>query len=207
MPSFCVYIPTNWSKQSVYTILLLTLFSDRPEQIVTSVRTSDFVGNWTAGVAEAAEAGNATTMIMASQTAVGNMTGVEFMGVQHSESGSISQINDTAYTLELNYVSDKAILFSDRPERIVDSVITSDFVGNWTTGQDSFAADAPNAVLVVDEKAVQQEPTIVELFNPVYDVDKTTLSYEITPDNATSIDLPSEFGKIIYSLILLVIMD
>lgn len=75
---------------------------------------------------------------MASQTAVGNMTGVEFMGIQHSESGSISQINDTAYTLELNYVSDKAILFSDRPERIVDSVITSDFVGNWTTGPNSF---------------------------------------------------------------------
>ena len=43
---------------------------------------------------------------------------------------------------------------------------------------------------------MQQDTTIVELFNPVYDVDRKTLSYEITPDNATSIDLPSEFGKI-----------
>ena len=35
----------------------------------------------------------------------------------------------------------------------------------------------------------------MELFNPVYDSDKRTLKYEVTPDNATSIDLPGEFGQ------------
>ncbi|MGD1837913.1 MAG: hypothetical protein ACPKPY_07630 [Nitrososphaeraceae archaeon] len=31
------------------------------------------------------------------------------------------------------------------------------------------------------------------MFDPVYDVEQKTLKYEITPDNATSIELPSEF--------------
>ena len=36
---------------------------------------------------------------------------------------------------------------------------------------------------------------LLELFNPVYDSDKKALKYDVTPDNATSIELPSEFGK------------
>jgi len=36
---------------------------------------------------------------------------------------------------------------------------------------------------------------IVELYNPVYDVDKKILKYDVTPYNVTSIELPSEFGK------------
>jgi len=44
---------------------------------------------------------------------------------------SISEINETAYSLELNDVSDKTILFSDRPDRIVKTTSTLDFIGNW----------------------------------------------------------------------------
>ena len=126
-----------------------------------------------------------------------NMTESEepkFFGIQHAQSGSLSEINETTYTLELNDVSDKTILFSDRPDRIVMSVTTSDFISNWSTGEDSFAVDAPNAVLVVDESE-KQDVVIVELFNPVYDVNKKTLKYEVTADNATSIELPGEFGQ------------
>ena len=119
----------------------------------------------------------------------------KFFAIQHAESGSISEINDTAYSLELNDVSDKTILFSDRPDRIVTSVGTSDFIGNWSTGADSFAVDAPNAVLIVDEQEGKQDISIVELFNPVYDSDKKTLKYDVIPDNATSIELPSDFGE------------
>ena len=121
----------------------------------------------------------------------------KFFGIQHAQSGSISEINDTAYSLELNKVSDKIILFSDIPYRIVMSVSTSNYMGNWTTGEDSFAVDAPNAALVVDKVEEQQQYiAIVELFNPVYDVDKNALKYEITADNTTSIELPSKFGQI-----------
>ncbi|MFB5601090.1 MAG: hypothetical protein ACE5SW_12795 [Nitrososphaeraceae archaeon] len=87
----------------------------------------------------------------------------------------------------------KLFLFSDRPDRIVMSVSTSNYIGNWTTGEDSFVIDAPNAILVVDD--VEQDTAIVELFNPIYDIDKNLVKYDITPENATSIDLPNEFGQ------------
>ena len=93
------------------------------------------------------------------------------------------------YSLELNDVSDKTILFSDRPDRIVKSTSTSEFIGNWIIGKDSFKVDAHNAVLIVEEQEGQQDVAIVELFNPVYDSDQKILKYEITPDNRTSMDL------------------
>lgn len=42
----------------------------------------------------------------------------------------------------------------------------------------------------------QQDDAIVELFNPAYDIDNKTLKYDVTSDNSTSIDFPSEFGQI-----------
>ena len=137
------------------------------------------------------------TTLLDSIYAQENMTNSEqpeFFAIQHAQYGSISEINETAYLLELNEVSDKTILFSDRPDRIVKSLSTSDFIGNWSVGQDSFAVDIPNAVLIVDELD-KQDNTIVELFNPVYDSNKKVLKYGITADNATSIQLPNEFGQ------------
>ena len=86
-----------------------------------------------------------------------NMTGVQFLFIQHAQSGSVSEVNATTSTLELSDVSDKTIMFSDRPDRIVSSVNTTDFIGNWSTGPDSFAADPPNAALVVDEEVEQRQ--------------------------------------------------
>jgi hypothetical protein len=120
--------------------------------------------------------------------------GPKFLSIQHAESGSISKINATTYVLELNGISDKTILFSDRPDRIVTSITTRNFVGNWSAGADSFAVDAPNAVLVVDDLQEQDIPIIV-LFDPAYDENKQAIRYEVTPDNATSIELPDEFGR------------
>jgi hypothetical protein len=57
-----------------------------------------------------------------------------FLSIQCAQSGSISELNAISYTLELDDVSDKTILLSERPDRIVPSVTTSDFVANWTTG-------------------------------------------------------------------------
>jgi hypothetical protein len=131
----------------------------------------------------------------------GNMTGVTFLFIQHAQSGSVSEINATTSTLELSDVSDKTIMFSDRPDRIVASIDTTDFIGNWSTGPDSFAADPPNAALVVDDEVEQrQELAVIELYNPEYDSEANTLRYEISAENATattttSIDLPSEFGQ------------
>ncbi|HJU78592.1 MAG TPA: hypothetical protein VJ599_03385 [Nitrososphaeraceae archaeon] len=86
----------------------------------------------------------------------------KFIAIQHAEYGSINAINATSYSLELNNVSDKTILFSDRPDRIVSSVTTDDFIGNWSVGSDSFTVDPPNAVLVKDDMEDQND-IIIEL--------------------------------------------
>ena len=118
----------------------------------------------------------------------------EFFAIQHAQSGLISEINKTAYSLELNNVADTTILFSDRPDRIVTTVSTSDFIGNWSVGENSYAINPPNAVLMVDESE-KQDIAIIELFNPIYDNDKKVLKYEATLDNSTSVDLSREFGQ------------
>ncbi|MGD1838923.1 MAG: hypothetical protein ACPKPY_12810 [Nitrososphaeraceae archaeon] len=111
----------------------------------------------------------------------------KFFSIQHTQSGSISEVNATEYLLELNDISYSTILFSDRPDRIVTSVSTSDFIGNWTVGVDSFVVDAPNAILVADEKEEKQNVAIVELFNLIYASDKNALTYNMTPVNSTSL--------------------
>jgi hypothetical protein len=125
-----------------------------------------------------------------------NMTGATFLFIQGAQSGSLSEVNATTSTLGLNNVSDKTILFSDRPDRIVASINTADFIGNWSTGPDSFAVEPPNVALVVDDEVEQrQDLAVIELFNPEYDSEANTLKYDITAENATSIGLPSEFGQ------------
>jgi hypothetical protein len=143
---------------------------------------------------EAVEAGNATTMT--NQTADGNTTDVQFLSIQTAQSGSLSQINETAYTLELNNVANKTIQFSDRPNRIVESVGTSDFVSNWSAGPNSFVADAPNDALIVeDTQTGNLETAIIESFDPIYDITTNSLTFTIMAENGTSIDLPNEFGQ------------
>ena len=141
-----------------------------------------------------------STNYVTAQGGNGNVTGANFWFIQGAQSGSVSEVNATTSTLELSDVSDKTILFSDRPERIVGSANTTDFIGNWSTGPNNFAVDPPNAVLILDDEVEQrQDLGVVELFNPQYDPEANTLKYDITAENATttttSINLPSEFGQ------------
>ena len=131
-----------------------------------------------------------------------NMTGATFLFIQSAQSGSVSEGNATTSTLELNDVSNKTIMFSDRPDRIVVSIDTGDFIGNWSTGVNSFVVDPPNAALVVDDEAeLKQDLGVIELYNPVYDSEANTLRYDIVSENGTSIDgLPGEFGQ--YTLVI-----
>ena len=174
---------------------MLTVAAAASIGLVTISFQSTMASIMLADLEEDVEADNATTMMMNNQTADGNMTGVEFLSIQNAQSGSISQINETAYTLDLNNVSDKTIQFSDRPNRIVETVSTSDFVGNWTTGTNSFSSDEPNDALIVEDTQTGNLDTVViESFNPVYDIATNGLTYTITAENAT-IDLPREFGQ------------
>ena len=45
--------------------------------------------------------------------------------------------------MTLQGVSPSTLWFSDRPHRLTGHIATSDFVGSWGEGDDSFAADPP----------------------------------------------------------------
>ncbi|MCD6038548.1 MAG: hypothetical protein K0S67_2441 [Nitrososphaeraceae archaeon] len=139
-----------------------------------------------------------STNYVTAQGGNGNVTGVRFLFIQGAQSGSISEVNATTSTLELSDVSDKTILFSDRPDRIVGYANTTDFIGNWSIGTNNFAVDPPNAVLILDDVEQREEVAVVELYNPEYDSQANTLKYDIIAENATttsSINLPGEFGQ------------
>jgi ABC-type Fe3+-hydroxamate transport system substrate-binding protein len=138
-----------------------------------------------------------STGFVTAQEENGNVTGANFLFIQNALSSTISEVNDTTSTLELNDVSDKTTMFSDRPDRIVAVTNTTDFIDNWSTGPDSFAIDPPNAVIVLDDE-VQRHVAVIELFNPEYDPEANTLKYDIAAVNATTtgpIGLPGEFGQ------------
>lgn len=119
----------------------------------------------------------------------------QFLAIQNAQSGTISEINSTTFLLQLNDLADKLILFSDRPDRLVVTQSNQEFVGNWTSGEESFRLDPPNAVLVVDD---QKEDTIeIELSNPKYASDERKISYDFTflGNKTTVSDLPNELGK------------
>ena len=125
-----------------------------------------------------------------------NMTGATFLFIQSAQSGSLSEVNATTSTLELNDVSNKTIMFSDRPDRIVSATNTTDFICNCGMGPNSFDIDPPNAVLVLDDEQQKQELAVIELYNPLYDPEANTLKFDITDENATSsIDLLLWFGQ------------
>ena len=122
----------------------------------------------------------------------------KFLAIQHAALGSVSEINSTSYSLQLDDVSDKIILFSDRPNRIVQTQSIDDFIGNWTSGQDSFQANPPNAALVVLTDNYEEDVFEIELFNPTYDKNEKSLKYGFSVlDNATvPSDIPEKLGKI-----------
>ena len=137
------------------------------------------------------------TAVFAQQGEMGtNIESPQFLAIQHAQSGTISDINSTSYTLQLNDLADKTFLFSDRPNRIVVTETTQHFVGNWTSGEDSFQVDPPNPALVVltDD---QDDVLEIELFNPTYDEDENAIRYNFSVlGNATSSpDLPPNLGK------------
>ncbi len=84
-------------------------------------------------------------------------------------------------------MADKTILFSDRPNRIVVTKTTQDFVGDWTSGEDSFQVHPPNAALVILTDDQEDDVFEIELFNTTYDEDENAIRYDFTVlGNATS---------------------
>ena len=63
--------------------------------------------------------------------------------------------------LLLDGCSPSTLYFSDRPQRIVGHLHTAEFVNLWTEGDNSFAADPPNAVLAFIDDDTAEDVVVV----------------------------------------------
>ncbi len=98
---------------------------------------------------------------------------IEAMFVQ---SASESSVDDGVLTL--HDVSPSTLYFSDRPQRVVGHVTSTMFVDMWDEGENSFAADPPNAVLAFLESGDDvPEDVVTVIRNPR--MDGSALSYDV----------------------------
>ena len=76
--------------------------------------------------------------------------------------------------------SPATLYFSDRPQRVVGHLTTKKFIEEWGEGENSFAADPPNAVISFVEKGDQTpEDAIVVLKDPQLEGDKLTYTVDM----------------------------
>jgi hypothetical protein len=97
--------------------------------------------------------------------------------VQSFQSGRIEPKSgeDGRYTVTLEHGLGQTIHFSDRPDRIVGTNPTAEFLQGL-----GFPADnPPNAALLVETGAGQSDIAVVELFNPSYDPEGPTVTYDL----------------------------
>jgi hypothetical protein len=95
-------------------------------------------------------------------------------------------------TLTLRGVTPSTLYFSDRPMRVVGQMKTADFVDLWGAGENSFAADPPNAVLSFLEPGGKvPEDAVVVIKDPR--LENSHLSYSIEVLEGT---VPAEAGAV-----------
>ncbi len=72
------------------------------------------------------------------------------------------------------------LFFSDRPQHVVGHLSAKQFVEEWDKGENSFAADPPNAVIsFLDANGETPEDAIVVLKEPRLEGDRISYSVEI----------------------------
>jgi hypothetical protein len=86
----------------------------------------------------------AAPVLAATVATAAEETLVDYLFVQNA-----ARVVLTNGELRLSAIAPHTLYFSDRPERIVGRVTTAEFVDHWATGDDSFKADPPNAVLSI----------------------------------------------------------
>lgn len=99
--------------------------------------------------------------------------------VQETAGGSIQRLGDGAYRLRLTGISPRVTTFTDRPRRRAGSQGLEGFVGSW--GANGFAADPPNAALVLDHAPAAHDVALLTLSHPHYNRARQTLTYRATP--------------------------
>jgi len=102
-------------------------------------------------------------------------------------------IDSDGTTLTLRGVTPSTLYFSDRPQRVVGHMATTDFVDLWAIGDNSFESDPPNAVLsFLEPGADVPEDAVVVLKQPTLD-GAGELSYSIDVLEGT---VPAKTGPV-----------
>jgi hypothetical protein len=101
----------------------------------------------------------------------------QFLFVQSFQKGNIVPKFGVAgtYTLTLEQGLGQTIYFANRPERTVGTLPTPDFLAGLGFPTDN----PPNAALVLEAGPGDEDIAVVELFNPRYDIDSHTATYDI----------------------------
>jgi hypothetical protein len=106
--------------------------------------------------------------------------------VQETAGGSIQRLGAGSYRLRLTGVSPRVTTFTDRPRRRAGRQSLEGFVGSWKAN--GFAADPPNAALVLDHAPASHDVALLTVSHPRYNRARQTLTYRATPlhgrDNA-----------------------
>lgn len=83
-------------------------------------------------------------------------------------------------TVTFHGLAPATLFFSDRPQRVVGHLTARQFVDEWDKGENSFAADPPNAVISFLEAGDEApEDAIVVLKDPRLEGDEITYGYEV----------------------------
>jgi hypothetical protein len=132
-----------------------------------------------AGLAVAGIATTGLTKMTVAQDATPEVgaTGPKMLFVQTYQSGTISpkEGDDGRYILSLEAGNGQTVYFSDRPDRIVGTNPTPQFLEGLGFPDDN----PPNAALVVETSPTDSDIAVVELFAPKYDPESQSVSFEI----------------------------
>jgi len=83
-------------------------------------------------------------------------------------------------TITLQGVTPSTLYFSDRPQRVVGHLSTTDFVDLWGEGENSFETDPPNAVLAFLEPGdTTPEDAVIVIKEPLLEHGDLTYSIEV----------------------------
>lgn len=102
-------------------------------------------------------------------------TSPSLLFVQQADGGTLHRIGKGVYRLTFRGVSRRVSSFSDRPGRTASVETTRTFVSRW--GDRGFAADPPNAALVLDDAPAARDTAMLTLSRPRYDATARTLTY------------------------------
>lgn len=139
-------------------------------------------GGAVAGVAAVAGVGLTSASAMAAQStpetdqASANLTSSTLF-VQSFLSGNVAPGAEAHnFTVNLEHGLGQTIYFSDRPQRLVGTLQTADFLAKLGFLPDN----PPNAAIIAEQSDGSTVFAVVELFNPTYDADEANLTYEAT---------------------------